>query len=168
MPRTLCAILALGRNGALGQHGGLPWSYPEDAKYFDDVTRGHAVLMGRRTWEERGKPLAERENIVVSKTLAPPDGARVARDLTEGLTIAYALDSTPFVLGGAVLFRMAMPLVTRVYLTRIPISPEADTFFDFDPSPFDVVSARKGGGGLEFLVYERRGSSKASRPPGDV
>jgi dihydrofolate reductase len=156
MPKPLFAIFALGENDALGQGGHLPWNHAEDAKYFDDVTRGHAVIMGRRTWEERHEPLLERENIVVSRTLGPVEGARVAPSLGEALVAAYPVDPTPFVIGGAALLRDAMPLVTRVYLTRIPESPDADTFFHFDATPFDVKSSRGAEGGLVFSVLERR------------
>jgi|ERR1700722_1927713 dihydrofolate reductase len=153
--KPLAAIFALGENGAFGRNGGLPWRYPEDAKYFDDTTRGHAVLMGRRTWEERGKPLEERQNIVVSRTLEALPGAYVAADLEHGLAEAYRLDETPFVIGGAALLRQAMPFVTRVYLTRIPLSPDADTFLYFDAGAFKVVSTRKGQSGVVFSVLER-------------
>jgi dihydrofolate reductase len=152
----LFAIFALGRNDALGRGGALPWSYPEDATYFDVVTRGHAVIMGRRTWDERGKPLPDRHNIVVSRTLGDAKGAHVVPRLEDALAVARALDETPFVIGGAVLFEAAMPKVTRVYLTRIPESPEADTFLHFDPSPFEVISSRKTESGLEFSVLQRR------------
>ncbi len=161
--KPLSAIFALGENDALGLRGGLPWSYPEDSKYFDDVTTGHAVIMGRRTWEERGEPLAGRENIVVSKALAGATGARVVPQLTEALALAYSLDRDPFVIGGAALFKEAMPLVTRVYLTRIPASPEADTVFHFDPTPFDLESSRASGG-LVFSVFVRRGDAWGFRP----
>jgi dihydrofolate reductase len=153
--RSLAAIFALGENGAFGRSGGLPWHYPEDAKYFDDTTRGHAVVMGRRTWEERGKPLEERHNIVVSRTLEALAGAYVAADLEHGLAEAYAFDDIPFVIGGAALLRQAMPLVTRVYLTRIPLTPDADTFLYFDAATFKVVSTRKGESGVVFSVLER-------------
>jgi len=157
-PPRLFAIFALGMNDALGRGGALPWSYPEDARHFDDVTKGHAVIMGRRTWEERGVPLADRRNIVVSRTLGEVTGGRVAPRLEEALAMAFALDATPFVIGGAALFAEAMPKVTRVYLTRVPLSPEADTFFHFDPSPFDVVRRETTESGLEFSVLERRGA----------
>jgi dihydrofolate reductase len=153
--RALQAILALGTNDALGLRGKLPWSYPEDARYFDATTNGHAVLMGRGTWEERGTPLAGRANIVLSRTRGSFPGAQSAESLDEALEMAYALDETPFVIGGAKLFAAAMPRVTRVYLTRVPAPPEADTFFHFDPAPFRVTSSRLTDAGLEYQVLDR-------------
>jgi dihydrofolate reductase len=159
----LFAIFALGQNDALGRGGRLPWNYPEDAKHFDDVTRGHAVIMGRRTWEERGVPLADRENLVVSSTLAALPGARVVSGLTEAIEMARVLASAPFVIGGARLLEEAMPNVTRVYLTRIPESPHADVFFRFDPAPFTVASSQTSETGLVFLVLERAGQAELTR-----
>ena len=159
--RTLYAIFALGENDALGRSGRLPWSWPEDAKHFDEVTRGHAVIMGRRTWEERGEPLPGRVNIVVSSTLGALFGARVTPSLDEALRTAYGADETPFVIGGAKLLEEAMPLVTRVHLTRIPEAPPADVFYRFDPAPFTVTSSRRMESGLLFLVLDRRAPREA-------
>ena len=156
MPKALFAIFALGENDALGRGGGLPWNYPEDSKQFDDVTRGHAVIMGRRTWQERGVPLSDRTNIVVSRTLSEAEGMRVAPNLPAALEMAYLVDPTPFVIGGAALFKEAMPLVRRVYLTRIPETPVADTFYAFDASPFEVKSSRRTEDGVVFTMLERK------------
>lgn len=156
MARELSLIFAVARNGVIGRGGGLPWSYPEDRASYERLTHGHAVLMGRRTWEEFGVPLRDRENIVVSTTFDPPPGVHVARDLASALAIAYTFDSSPFVIGGAKLFQAALPGATRVYLTEIPLAPEGDVSFDFDRAPFLEVSRRTTATGLVFLVYERR------------
>lgn len=153
-------ILALGPNGALGREGKLPWSHPEDRAHFEHTTRGHAVIMGRRTWEEEGRPLPGRINVVVSRSFARPNddaGVLVARSLDEALTLAWAVDDSPFVIGGAGLFAEAMPLVTRIYLTEIPEAPDADVFFELDRTGFRVVDERTGEGGLRYLVLERDG-----------
>jgi dihydrofolate reductase len=153
--RPLFAMFALGENDALGRGGKLPWSYPEDARHFDDTTRGHAVIMGRRTWEERGRPLAGRTNLVVTSAIAALEGAGVFAKLEGALEAAYAVDETPFVIGGAKLLEAAMPLVTRVYLTRIPESPWADVFFHFDPIPFTVTFSEETATGLLFQTLDR-------------
>lgn len=154
----LSMILALGRNGAMGRAGGLPWSCPEDRAHFVAVTQGHAVLMGRRTWDEEGRPLPGRTNVVVSSTFVPPAGVdvRVARTLDEATRLVQRIDPDPIVIGGAVLFTAALPLVGRIYLTEIPESPTADVYFTFDRAPFDVVSTRDGRQGERYLILERR------------
>jgi len=157
-------ILALGDNGALGRAGGLPWDYPEDRAHFERTTDGHAVIMGRRTWEEEARPLPGRASVVVSAAFEPPADApragpgsvTAARTLDEAIRIARASDPEPFVIGGARLFAEALPKATRIYLTEIPEAPEADVFFPLDRRPFEVVSSRVGDRGARFLVLERR------------
>lgn len=153
--RPLSLIFAVGRNGAIGRGGGLPWDYPEDRKHFASTTRGHAVIMGRRTFDEVGEPLSERTNIVVSRTFAERPGVLVVHSLTEALRVAYAEDPSPFLIGGVRLFTEALPLATRVYVTEIPESPSADTFFHFDGAGFRVADERTTSSGLRFVTYER-------------
>jgi dihydrofolate reductase len=152
----LSMILALATNGALGLGGTLPWSYPEDREHFERTTRGHAVIMGRRTWEEEGRPLPERINIVVSRSFVPPDGTVLAaRSLDEALVLARKADPEPFVIGGADLFAEALPQVIRIYLTEIPESPQADVHFQLDRTGFVVTHERMGERGARFLVLDR-------------
>ena len=164
-------ILALGTNGALGLRGKLPWSYPEDREHFDQTTRGHAVIMGRRTWEEGGSPLPDRTSIVVSRTFVPPVDApsegpgsvRASPTLDEGLELAWQIDDAPFVIGGSRIFAEALPHVTRIYLTEVPAPPEADVFFALDRSGFTIASEHTGEGGVRFLVLERTSPRAVAR-----
>jgi dihydrofolate reductase len=151
----LAMILALGANGALGLHGGLPWSCPEDRAHFEAVTRGHAVILGRRTFEETGAPLEGRRTFVVSRTMAPRDGVTVLGSLRAAIDAARRVDAEPFVLGGARIFDEALPWVTRVALTRLAIEPEADVFYKPDLTGFRVASEREGEGGARFIEYVR-------------
>lgn len=153
--RPLSLIFAVGENDAIGKKGGLPWDLPEDRKHFFRTTRGHAVIMGRRTFDEVGEPLPDRTNIVVSRTFPPRDGVEVVPSLAAALDKAYAVDPSPFVIGGVRLFTDAMPLATTVYVTYVPESPDADTFFHFDPSGFRVVEDRATSSGLRFVTYAR-------------
>ncbi len=153
--RSLSLVLALAENDALGLAGKLPWSAPEDRAHFEQTTRGHVVIMGRRTWEEEGRPLADRTNIVVSRAFVPPAGVHAARSLDEALALAWSLDPEPFVIGGAQLFAEALPRATRIYLTEIPGAPEADVFFHLDRTGFEVTDERAGNGGLRYVVLER-------------
>jgi dihydrofolate reductase len=153
--RQLCLIFAVARNGAIGLNGKLPWHYPEDRKHFMETTRGHAVIMGRRTFEEVGEPLPDRRNIVVSGTFELRHGVVVVSSLEEALAVAFSEDDSPFVIGGVKLFTEALPLATRVYVTEIPESPQADTFFHFDGAGFHVAEVRTTSSGLRFVTYER-------------
>lgn len=155
----LAIIYAVAKNGVIGRGGQLPWSYPEDRARYEDLTRGHAVIMGRRTFEEQGVPLPGRTNIVVSRTFVPPAGVAVVPDLDAALSLAHRVDRSPFVIGGAQLFAAAVPRVTRVYMTEIPESPEGDTTFRLDEAPFREVSREERPDGLVFRVLERRSST---------
>jgi dihydrofolate reductase len=155
MRSSLSLIVAVADNDVIGVAGGLPWDYPEDRAYFDETTRGHVVIMGRRTWEETRAPLPGRDNVVVSRTLGEAPGAVVLPSLGDALAYAAPRDPAPFVIGGVRLFEEAMPEVTRVYITRIPESPAGDTRFAFDSAPFRLVSERLGDGGARFQVWER-------------
>ena len=151
----LQAILAVAENGVIGLAGRLPWDHPEDREHFRRTTWGHAVVMGRKTWEEVGAPLPGRTNVVVSSSFVAPPGVLTAGTLDEALELAFQVDEAPFVIGGARLFEAAMPRVGRVFLTLVPGSPPGDTHFVLDQSEFRQVSARQGLGGLRFLVLER-------------
>ncbi len=156
MGKALALSVAVGENGAIGKGGGLPWDYPEDRAHFDAITRGHVVIMGRRTWEETGEPLPHRDNVVVTRSGAEEfPGATVVRSLAEAVRYAQAKDDEPFVIGGVRLFEEAMPLVTRVYITRIPESPAGDAFFAFDARGFRLAHERTGERGARYQVWER-------------
>lgn len=123
-------IVAVSQNGVIGRAGGLPWHLPEDLRHFKRLTMGHHIIMGRATFESLGRCLPGRTNVVVtsSDTFAN-SGAVIVRSFQEALKIA-AGDSEAFVIGGARIFAAARPLVDRVYLTRVLLDVEGDTFLD--------------------------------------
>ena len=123
-------IVAYGRNGEIGAHGDLPWgrNLPGDLAQFKRRTTGGSIIMGRRTFESIGKrPLPDRENIVVSSTPTGVSGVLTALSLES----AYALARYPiFIIGGARLYRAALPTVDVIYATEVDATfPDADTFF---------------------------------------
>lgn len=142
----LALVVAVAKNGVIGKAGGLPWRFPEDLRFFKKVTLGHAVIMGRTTYESIGKPLPDRFNIVVSRTAgyAAP-GCEVAPTLDAAIRLAREKDPEPFIIGGAALYEAAMPQVTTVYWTEIDESPEGDVFFPlFDRKSFQETARRPG------------------------
>lgn len=160
----LWLIAAVARNGVIGKGNDLPWRYPDDLKYFKQKTLGHPIIMGRKNWESlKGRVLKERPNIVVSRTLTQehmPNGVRLCPDLDSAIGIARMLgaEQPPFIIGGADIYRQALPLVTRMYLTDIPESPDGDVLF---PS-YDAHEWYEDGrwtsadNSLTFRVLERR------------
>lgn len=149
----------MAENGVIGHAGGLPWDLPEDRAHFERETHGHAVILGRKTWHETGAPLEGRTTVVVSSSLGPLPGAYVVHTLDEAIVLARTFDPVPFVLGGVRLFEEAMPLVTKVYLTRVPGAPRGDAVLRLDLSAFVLEHAREGRHGLRFETYVRKSAT---------
>jgi putative acetyltransferase len=161
-PEHLAMIFAVAENGALGLGGQLPWNLPMDRDHFARTTLGHAVLMGRRTWEETGRALPGRLNIVVSRTAVVRGGAVTVRSLEEAVARAREDDPMPFVIGGARMFEAALPLATRIYETQVPGSPAADVFLRLPRGDFEEVTSWPGPDGERYRVLGRRGPAVAT------
>ena len=131
MRMGLNLIFARARNGVIGKHNALPWHLPEDLAHFKATTLGQPVIMGRKTWDSlppKFRPLPGRMNIVVTRqTDWLSDGASVAHSI-EGAVQLCPAGSQPWVIGGAELYRLAMPSATRVVVTEIEADFEGDAF----------------------------------------
>lgn len=139
-------IVAVGRNGVIGRDGQLPWRLSSDLKTFRRLTLGKPVVMGRKTFQSIGRPLDQRDNIVVSRDPAfEPQGVTVLPDIAEAMILARALARTSgvdevMVIGGAALFEAALPEAHRIYLTEVDAAPEGDVYFPaLDPSAWREV-----------------------------
>ncbi len=156
--KPLAIVVAIGKNHVIGASGVLPWDLPEDRRYFRSVTTGHAVILGRKTHEEIGKPLPNRRNIVISRTPGyAPAGCEVATSLDAALVLARTTDDEPRVVGGANIFREALPLTTKVFLTEVDLAPDGDVTFELDRDGFVEIERRRGEDPrIAFVVLERR------------
>ena len=153
-------IVAVAENLAIGRNNALLWHIPEDMKHFRELTTGHVVVMGQRTYESIGRPLPNRTNIVVTDDpnfQAP--GCEVLSSLEEALAFAREHESEEvFIIGGGMVYRQTLPLVDRLYLTVVKVSPEADTFFpNYEEFARIIHQEERQEGGYEytFLVLER-------------
>lgn len=156
--KPLAMIVAVGDNGAIGKDGKVPWRIPEDLKHFKNVTMGHAIIMGRKTWDEVGRPLPGRRNLVVSRQPGLVlDGAEVFDSVAAAVEAARTTDAEPHIIGGSAIYEIAMPFTTRLYLTEVHRNVEADTFFPpLDRSQWREVERRPGETeGVEFVKLER-------------
>ncbi len=128
MPLTI--IAAMSENRVIGRHGNLPWRLPDDFKRFKRLTRGHHVIMGRKTFESLpGGALTDRVNLVITRQAGyAADGAIVMPSLEAALARA-AGDDQPFILGGGEIYIQSLPLVERLELTIVHLSVEGDTYF---------------------------------------
>jgi dihydrofolate reductase len=126
----VACIVAMAENRVIGAGGRLPWHLPNDLRHFKSTTVGHTVIMGRKTWESVGRPLAGRTNVVITRQPAyrVPAGVHVVHSLTEALEQAEG-DEEAFVIGGGEVFEMALPRCDRVYMTVVHATPEGDTVF---------------------------------------
>ena len=153
-------IVAHARNGVIGAGGTIPWRVPGEMAYFKQVTLGHPIVMGRKTWESLPRtPLPGRRNLVVTRDRNYiAEGAEVVASLDEALArCAEAQDV--FVIGGAELFALALPRVTRAFVTEIDLEVDGDVHFPaLDPAQWREVSRRRGATEPthDFVVYERR------------
>ena len=132
-------IAAMSENRVIGRGGHLPWRLPDDLKYFKQLTLGHAVIMGRRTFESIGRPLPQRRSIVVSRSLSTPPHLQIeiVRTLHDAMQLA---GDAAFVIGGAMLYAEAIPRAAVLHLTELDDSVEGDTFFPpLDRSQWRVV-----------------------------
>ena len=169
MPRKkIIAIAAMDESRAIGVDGQLPWHLPEDLKRFSELTRGHAVLMGRTTWDslpEKFRPLPGRKNIVATRSPANhtfPEGVEVRTSpielIREFLAGTYkAPTDTLWIIGGEQVFRATQPYWTELYLTVIHSSYRGDAFFpEFDKDFVLVEDDNRGT--FSFRHYLRKHS----------
>ena len=131
-------IAARSADNAIGRNGTIPWKIEGEQEQFRSLTTGHTVIMGRRTYEDIGRPLPDRKTIVVSgsRTFEGMD-LRTARSLSEAIDMAG--EDEVYIAGGYALYLEALPLADRIYLTEVDLTVgDADTFFpEFDPADFD-------------------------------
>jgi dihydrofolate reductase len=154
-------VVAHSANRVIGRDGALPWRLPSDLRRFRELTRGHAVLMGRRTYEslpDAFRPLPDRRNLVLSSDPAyRAEGAEVFASMADALA---ACDGDCFVIGGEVTYRDALPLCHRLYVTEIDAELDGDAFFpDLDPGQWRLVEDAgpqlENELGFAFRTYER-------------
>ncbi|MCE9552756.1 MAG: dihydrofolate reductase [Planctomycetes bacterium] len=158
----LSLIVAVAENGVIGRGGTLPWHISADLKRFKQLTMGHTIIMGRRTWDSLGRALPGRKSIVVSRNPQfQTAGAEVAPSLDAALALA-AGDTEAFVIGGASLYEEALAMADRLYITRVEAAVEGDTYFPtFDMGQWQLVEPGQAevdlasGLGYRFERYER-------------
>nr|AIA16787.1 Dihydrofolate reductase [uncultured bacterium]AIA16834.1 Dihydrofolate reductase [uncultured bacterium] len=154
---------AMGRNRVIGAGGDIPWRLPADWAYLKATTMGHPILMGRKTYESIGKPLPGRTNIILTKNANfAPEGCVIVHSIEDAIK-RYGSDDELFVLGGAEIYKLALPCADRLYATQIDHEFAGDTYFPvIDLSQWEVVSRRPGTRDeknpydYEFIVFWRK------------
>jgi len=161
----IAIIAAIGvKTRALGKDGALLWHLPDDMKRFKELTIGHPVIMGRKTWEslpEKYRPLSGRTNIVATRQVDyKAEGAMVTDSFDNARAVAARAPgaSEIFVIGGGELYAAALPYANRLYLTLVDDAPEADVFFPEYEKEFKIISNENGAGEIphHFQILERK------------
>ena len=148
----MIAIAAMSPQRVIGSVGTIPWHISEDLRFFKRTTLGHAIVMGRKTYESLGKPLPGRENLVVSRT-ATLEGVRVFRSLSE---IEEPTDGRQlYVIGGAELYAALLPRCSEILLTRVSIDVAGDTWFPEFEREFDAGEVLETGANYEIRRHRR-------------
>jgi dihydrofolate reductase len=167
----LTLIVAMGRNRVIGRDNGLPWRIPEDLAYLKRVTMGHALIMGRTTFESIGRPLPGRRTIVVTRqTSWHAPGTETADSLARAWQICSA-EEEAFVAGGAALYEEGLLLADRLLITEIDREYAGDTFFPAIPATFRESKRERHTAGadptlhFDFVTYLREDAQRANDLP---
>lgn len=154
-------IVAIAKNNAIGKNNQLLWHISEDLKYFKRITSGHTVIMGRKTFESIGRPLPNRKNIVISRSVSALQGVTVVPSIEEALQHTLGEEEV-FIIGGGTIYKEALPLAEKLYITYVDDFFEADTFFPvIDPLCWQEISRENYTCGekfphpFSFVIYQR-------------
>jgi len=155
------AIAAMSLNRVIGAGNKIPWHLPEDFQWFKKMTTGHVIVMGRKTFESIGKPLPNRETIVLSRLQFQHPGVRTVRSLAELPPLAAAREV--FICGGAQVYAQALPQCSDLYLTLVKRHVEGDAFFPEFEDRFELAEEIQDG--PEFKILHYRNTSRSPQEP---
>lgn len=149
-------IVAMTMKGVIGRDNKLPWNIPEEMAHFRKLTQGSTVVMGRKTFESIGRPLPNRNNIIISRSELSIKGADVCHTVEEALNKAKSYNRDTFIIGGANIFEQTMPLADKMYISYIKKDYGGNIYFPaFDKSEW-VIEKREDHPNFEFVVYRRK------------
>jgi dihydrofolate reductase len=156
-------IVAVAQNGVIGCENRLIWHIPEDLRRFKRMTTGHPVVMGRKTFESLGRPLPNRTNVVITRQKNySAEGVQVVHSLEDAIQL-FAPEEEIFVIGGAEVYRQAMPLADKFYLTVVGHDYQGDTYYpEWDHDQWHLISEERHEHGetfshpFDFRLYERK------------
>ena len=155
----ISAIVAMASNRVIGNQGDIPWKIPGEQKMFKEITLGHAIIMGRKTYESIGRPLPGRTNIVITRQADyQASGCIVVHDLDSALQSCPRRENEAFICGGGQLYQAAWPVTDRIYLTVLPREVAGDTYFpEILEHEFKMTKSEhiEGVEPYDFYIYDR-------------
>jgi len=150
-------IAAMTKSRVIGKNNQLPWHLSDDLKNFKKLTVGNTVIMGRKTFESIGKPLPDRNNIVISSSMPLAENITVAKTVEEALQKAESFSKEIFIIGGASVYAQSLPFADRLYLSFIKKDYDGDAYFpEFDMSEWKAES-RTAFPDFELVIFARNG-----------
>ena len=159
--KEVIILVAMAQNRVIGHQNRIPWHIPEDVKLFKDVTMGHAMVMGRKTYDSIGRPLPGRTNIVISRQAdLEIEGCLTATSLDEAVKLASQQHDKIFNIGGSQIFAQGMATTDTIYLTELQREVEGDILFPEIPAEFEEVSCQplEAKEPLLFKIFRRKGT----------
>lgn len=165
MKPTISIIVAKAKNDVIGKDNKMPWHLPADLKHFKNLTYGHHIIMGRKTFESIGKPLPGRTSIIITtqKDLTYDfDNVKIVHSFDEALNESFD-EKEVFVTGGSMIYQIALPVADKIYMTLIDAEPEGDTYFpELEMDYWDITQQEeheaneKNPHNYKFLTLERK------------
>ena len=158
---TVSSIVAISENHVIGKDNKLLWYLPNDLKHFKEITSGHTIIMGRKTFDSVGKPLPKRRNIIITRQDIAIEGCEVVKSIEAALELCKD-EKEVFIVGGAEIYKQSMKFTDRIYLTIVHQNFEGDSFFpeinkeewnevsreDFEPDEKNLIP-------YSFITFER-------------
>ncbi|NJC88945.1 MAG: dihydrofolate reductase [Desulfuromonas sp.] len=158
-------VVAMTRDGIIGDQGGLPWDLPADRRLFRLLTEGNTVIMGRRTFESLPAALTNRHNIVISRGTGQLPGAAVCRSFLEGVALGWRLGRPIFVIGGTDIYRKALPIADTLHISWVTGKFSGDRRFP----PFDLTAwvpvSTTDYPGFRHVIYRRAAQPLPGQSP---
>ena len=157
-------IAGIANNNVIGYNNKMPWLLPADLKYFKEVTTGHYIIMGRKNFESIGRALPNRTSVIITRNAnyRAPEGCLIVNSLNDALRLAKNEDEV-FIIGGGEIYKMAMPMADKLYITKIDLDCEGDVFFpDISTEHWKLVDQKdfepngKNNNFYSFQIYERK------------
>ncbi|QHT71584.1 dihydrofolate reductase [Rhodocytophaga rosea] len=157
-------VAAHAQNRVIGRNNELVWHLPRDFKHFKEITVGHPIIMGRKTFESLGKPLPNRTSIIITRDAHyQQEGCIVVHSLKEAIAEAKKLDDQIYIIGGAEIYKQALPYTQKMYLTEVKAFPEGDAYFpEFSKTDWQETARHsyykdeKNEYDFDFVTWERK------------
>ena len=140
----------------IGKKNALPWYIPEDLKNFKRLTTGNTIIMGRKTFDSIGRPLPNRKNVVISRSMEKVEGVDVCKSVEEGLQKAESYGKDIFIIGGATIYQQTLPLAEKMYISHVIKDYDGDIYFtEFNKEEWSIES-REEFDEFELVVYAKK------------